>query len=326
MRIVMFGTGPFAVPTFERLLDSDTDEVVALITRPIDDPGQRRKSSPNPMRDAADRFNQRSSRQLPVLAPRNANAEEFVAQLRQLQADLLVVCDFGQILSADCLAAARLGGINLHGSLLPKYRGAAPGHWAIYKGEKRTGVSVIHMTGKLDGGPVLTRAETPIEPEETTETLEPRLAQLGVSPVLAAIEQLRSWDGQQPLGETQDPQAATRARRLRKEDALLKWHRPAHRLVDQIRAFQPWPGTFTLLPRSGNEPVRLLVLQARAIETSVPADFEPGQIVQSDSRTLQVATGQGLLSLERVQPAGKKAMPIDAFLRGNPLEVGQKLG
>ncbi len=326
MRIVMFGTGPFAVPSFERLLASQADHVVALVTRPIDDPGQRRKSSPNPMRDAADRFNLRSSTPLPVLAPRDANADAFVSELRSLQADLLVVCDFGQILSADCLATARLGGINLHGSLLPKYRGAAPIHWAIYKGEQRTGVAVIHMTGKLDGGPVLTQAETAIGAEETTETLEPRLAQLGVEPVLEAIEQLRHWDGQQTLGAIQDPAAATHARRLRKEDALLKWQRPARKLVDQIRAFQPWPGTYTLLPRSGGEPLRLLVLRAHAIETPVPAGCEPGQIVQIDSRALHVATGQGLLALEQVQPAGKKPMPIDAFLRGNPLKAGQKLG
>lgn len=328
MRIVMFGTGPFAVPTFVRLLQGDTDEVVALVTRPIDDPGQRRKSAANPMRDAAEAHNARSplERALPILAPVNANDAQFVSELSGWQPDLLVVCDFGQILSAECLASARLGGINLHGSLLPKYRGAAPIHWAIYKGETTTGVSVIHMTGKLDGGPVLTEAATPIAPTETTETLEPRLAQLGVDPVLKAIDLLRHWDGVSPLGHPQDPAAATHARRLRKEDALLNWKRSALQLANQIRAFQPWPGTYTLIPRNSGEPQRLIVLNATVAASETPAMSTPGEVVHVDPSSLQVATGAGVLALELVQPAGKKPMAIDAFLRGNPIKVGDRLG
>ncbi|MFM7740554.1 MAG: methionyl-tRNA formyltransferase, partial [Planctomycetota bacterium] len=186
MRIVMFGTGPFAVPTFEQLLKSPTDEVVALVTRPVDPSGQRRKSSANPTRDSALAHNASGVRAsevrasgvrsaaLPILVPLDANAAEFVAALRELKPDLLVVCDYGQILSNECLSTAPLGGINLHGSLLPKYRGAAPIHWAIYKGETTTGISVIHMTGKLDGGPILTRAAMAIAADDTTESIEPR--------------------------------------------------------------------------------------------------------------------------------------------------------
>lgn len=326
MRIVMFGTGPFAVPTFERLLASESDQVVALVTRPVGDSGQRRKSSANPTRDAAVGLNASCARPaaLPILEPVDANSAEFIATLTELKPDLLVVCDYGQILSSACLQTARLGGINLHGSLLPKYRGAAPIHWAIYKGETTTGVSVIHMTGQLDGGPVLTRAALAIAPDDTTESLEPRLALLGVAPVLEAIELLRHWDGSSPLGESQDPASATRARRLRKEDALLKWKRTAPELVNQVRAFQPWPGTYTQLPRAGGDPLRLIVLRATVVAGTTAPTAAPGEVVHVSQNSLHVATGSGLLALEQVQPAGKKPMAIDAFLRGNPIRVGDR--
>lgn len=326
MRIVMFGTGPFAVPTFEQLLRSPTVEVAALVTRPIEDAGQRRKSAANPMRDAATAFNNSSSCPAPlsILDPVNANAPEFIAALAEMKPDLLVVCDYGQILSSECLGTAPLGGINLHGSLLPKYRGAAPIHWAIYKGERVTGISVIHMTGKLDGGPILTRASMAIAADDTTESIEPRLAQLGVAPVLDAIEMLRNWDRNSPLGEPQDPAIATHARRLRKEDAALKWKRTAVQLANQVRAFQPWPGTYTQLQRPSGDPLRLIVLRAVAVHLQSPLSAAPGEVVHVTPNALHIATGSGLLALEQVQPAGKKPMPIDAFLRGNPIKAGDR--
>lgn len=326
MRIVMFGTGPFAVPTFEQLLKSQTNEVVALVTRPVDSSGQRRKSSANPTRDSATAFNASGVRSvpLPILEPLDANSAEFVTTLRELKPDLLVVCDYGQILSSECLGAAPLGGINLHGSLLPKYRGAAPIHWAIYKGETTTGISVIHMTGKLDGGPILTRASLAIAADDTTESIEPRLAQLGVAPVMEAIEMLRSWDRSSSLGELQDPSHATHARRLRKEDAVLKWKRTAMQLANQVRAFQPWPGTYAQLQRAGGEPLRLIVLRAVALHSESPTAATPGEVVHVAPSELHIATGSGLLALQQVQPAGKKPMPIDAFLRGNPIKVGDR--
>ena len=164
------------------------DEVAGLITRPIGDPGRRRKQSANPMRDAAEKSG------IPVHEPADINSAEAVELVRSLRPDLLVVCDYGQILSRDCLATAPLGGINLHGSLLPRYRGAAPVAWAIWRGETVTGVSVIHMTGQLDGGPVLTSVSLAIGPDETCAELEPRLARLGVAQVIDAIETLERWE------------------------------------------------------------------------------------------------------------------------------------
>ncbi len=314
MKLVMFGTGPFAVPTLEALLDSD-HQVLALVTRSIEDAGKRRKSAANPMRDLA------ITRDLAIYDPPDANACEFVGALKKWRADLFVVCDFGQILSTDCLAAARLGGINLHGSLLPKFRGAAPINWAIYRGDKTTGITVIHMTSKLDGGPILATAELPIGAHDTTADLEPRLSQLGVEPVLDSLRQLEIWDGTSPMGRPQDPQLVSTARRLRKEDGLVRWTRSAKQIERQIRAFQPWPGVYTNWQRnSSGEPLRLIINRAAVIPTDHVS--APGKAHSVERNKLLIETGNGLLSLLEVQPAAKKPMSIDAFLRGYAIAVG----
>lgn len=318
MRLIMFGTGPFAVPTFESLLDSE-HEVISLVTRPILDSGKRRKTSENPTRDVAE------ARGVPIVDPANVNEADSVAQLVQWNADLFVVCDFGQILSRDCLAAARLGGINLHGSLLPKYRGAAPINWAIYNGDPTTGVTIIHMTARLDAGPCLIKSETPIAPDETAEEIEPRLARLGVQPVHDSIQMLSQWDGQSPIGEIQDRALATKAPRLNKSDGLIDWNRSAIQIVNQIRAFQPWPRTFTHwhTPKL-KQPLRMIIHRAQAVSEE-PGDRQPGEVVVVDKARLVVQTGDGQLSIEQIQPAGKRLMPIEDFLRGQQPLVGERL-
>lgn len=321
LRIVMCGTGPFAVPSFSALLDAGYG-IPALVTRPVDQSAQRRKVPANPMRDAA------LARGIPVWEPPDINAPEFIRELAALRPDLLVVCDYGQILSPECLAVARLGGINLHGSLLPRYRGAAPVAWAIWRGETVTGVSVIHMTGLLDGGPVLQTASLGIGPDESCAELEPRLAALGVDPVLRAVRQLEEWDGTSPIGTIQDPQLATRARRLRKEDSLIRWNRTARQIHNQVRALQPWPGTWTAWQRRpGEAPLRIIVARTRLEEgTPDSATAEPGQVVQTGGNGIVVKTGGGLLSLTELQPAGKRLMSAAEFLRGYPLQPGTRLG
>ncbi len=311
MRLIMFGTGPFAVPTFESLLDSEHD-VVWLVTRPIADSGKRRKSAENPTRDVA------QQRGVEILDPVNVNDPEFVARLIDCHADLLIVCDYGQILSRECLAASRLGGINLHGSLLPKYRGAAPINWAIYHGDAVTGVTTIHMTAKLDGGPCLIKSETEIRPTETAEEIEPRLALLGVEPVLKSIAMLESWDGETPIGEKQDRQRATKAPRLQKSDGRIDWTRSATQIVNQIRAFQPWPGSFTSWDSTKlKQPLRLIVHRATAQEDD-SNQWRPGQVAIADKHQLVIQAGEGRVSIEQIQPAGKRAMPIEDFLERAP--------
>src|SRR5215831_5886852 len=212
VRIVVMGTGPFAVPMFEAILNSP-HRVLALVTRP-DRPSHRRDKSPvNPMREVA------RSRGMEVFEPESINSAESQQWLREREADLFVVCDYGQILSRETLSLARLGGINLHASLLPKYRGAAPINWAIYYGETETGVTVIHMTPQLDAGPALVQGLVAIEPAETAPQLEARLAKLGAGSVLEAIAKLTS--GESDRGIVQDPKLATKAPRLKKENGLV---------------------------------------------------------------------------------------------------------
>ena len=313
----MMGTGPFAVPTFQSLLASADHEVPALITRPPRGSGKK-APPPNPMQLVAEAAGLR------VEMPDSIKSDEANALLDELAADLFVVCDYGQILSNENLAKARLGGINLHASLLPAYRGAAPINWAIFDGCKESGITVIHMTPKLDGGPMLVQTVIPIEPAETTEQLEPRMADIGVAAVNQSIEMLSTWDGEAKIGTIQDKSAATKAPRLKKSDGNIDWTRTADQIVDQFRAFQPWPGTFThwLPSEEKTKPLRVVL----AGITAVACDPQtPGTAVATESG-LHIATGDGAVSVEQIQPAGKKLMPIDAFLRGYRVQPGDAFG
>lgn len=319
MQLVMMGTGPFAVPTFSSLLDSDWP-VRALVTRPTPAPRGRRKQPSNPMRDLA------QQRGLRILDPPDLNDEPSRRQLAQLEADLFVVCDYGQILSSQTLAVARLGGINLHGSLLPAYRGAAPVNWAIYDGQTRTGVTVLHMTPKLDAGPSLVERAIDIDPDETAFELEARLAQLGVAPVHEAIRLLEHWDGKTELGTVQDPGLASKAPRLTKQDGNVDWSRSAEQIKNQVRAFKPWPTSYTYLHQTdGGQPKRLILQRVSAVSQST-SGTAPGTIVQADAGQICVATGENILSIDQIQPSGKRAMRVDEFLRGHRVRSGDRFG
>lgn len=322
MRIVMMGTGPFAVPTFNALLESP-HEVVALVTRPVPPARGRGKSTSavNPMRDRGEQV------ELPIYEPDSVNAPEFQDTLKTLAADLFVVCDYGQILSRTTLTQASLGGINLHASLLPKYRGAAPINWALYHGERETGVTVIHMTPRLDGGPCLIQVAQPIDDTIDAIELEQVLAHLGVDAVLQAIDQLAAWDGLSPLGTPQEHQKASRAPRLTKHDGMVDWHRSAWQIRDQVRAFKPWPGTYTFWQHPKRGRVRLTIGQVSLAPLAQPTtDGVPaGTVVHVDKQHLVVACGSGFLQLEQVQPEGKKMLPVAEFLRGYMATVGDRL-
>ncbi len=317
MRIVMMGTGPFAVPTFHWLLDSPHD-VAVLVTRPTPAVRTRGRLPPNPMRELA------QQRGIQVLAPDDVNASAAEKQLASLRPDLLVVCDYGQILSPATLAVAPLGGINLHGSLLPKYRGAAPVAWAILQGETRTGVSVIHMTPRLDAGPCLVQRATAIGEDETAAELEVRLAGLGVEAVADAIGLLAGWDGSSPLGTPQDASRATRAPRLKKSDGLVDWSRRAAEIRNQVRALQPWPGTFTFWRRGGEKTQRMILNRVTLADA---ADGAPsGSVIRAAGDQLWIAAGQGAVAVQRMQPAGKRVMETAELLRGYPIRVGDTFG
>jgi methionyl-tRNA formyltransferase len=338
MRIVVLGTGPFAVPIFRSLLSS-RHEIAALITRPVKVAAPRAKQPANPMRDVAE------SHGLPVQTPQSINSEEGRRAIKSLEPELLVVCDYGQILSADVLALSPLGGINAHASLLPKYRGAAPIQWALFHGESETGVSVIHMTPRLDAGPILAVRSVRIGSEQTHPELERRLAELAVEPVHEAIGLLAKWDRKSPLGTPQDPTQATKAPRLTKEDGEVDWRRTAEQIRNQVRALKPWPGTYTFWQRPGREPLRIVIdnvsvlglgirAAARVAQlesmpdaaSSRDAGFDPGQVVVSDGKQLIVATGEGGLGIAAIAPAGKRHMTVAEFLRGYRIREGDVLG
>ena len=288
------------------------------------------------MRDLA------ASRDLAIHAPESINSDEGASLLAGLKPDLLVVCDYGQILSRDVLALAPLGGINLHASLLPKYRGAAPIHWAILSGETETGVSVIHMTPRLDGGPILAVRKTDIGSDETQPDLEARLADLGIEAVQEAIGLLEKWDRASSIGTLQDTQLATKAPRLKKEQGAIDWSKSAEQIRNHVRALKPWPGSYTFWHRAGHEPLRLVVdrvaVEAEgdsgqgtgdkasgSREAPGSSTTGPGLVVLSDGKRLHVATGDGVLSILTLQPAGKRHMTAEEFLRGYPLRAGEIL-
>jgi methionyl-tRNA formyltransferase len=315
LRIIMVGTGGFAVPTFRQLIESP-HQVLGLISKPVRPAHGRQVAEPHPMLEVARRHGVRA------FQPASINSPEAADLLQDLKADLLVVCDYGQILRDEILALATLGGVNLHASLLPKYRGAAPINWALYHGERQTGVTVIHMTRRLDGGPCLVQWSTDIRPTETAPELELRLAELGAGAVLEAIVILEKWDRSSPLGEPQDATLATRARRLTKADGQIDWQRPAVRIFDHVRAMKPWPGTFTNWYRGTEHKLRLIV---ESVEVTAADDPHPGEIIVADRTGILVGTGAGAIRILRLQPAGKRLMTAEEFLRGHGLSVGDRL-
>lgn len=320
MRIVMAGTGVFAEPTFETLL-AHPNLVVGLFTQPDRDPGHERGSTRQTgkgMKAIA------QAHGLPVFQPASINTPEGAAALRALQPDLLVIAAYGQILKESLLAVPRLGCINVHASLLPKYRGAAPINWAIYHGETITGVSVFRLTTGIDTGDILAQESTPIGPDETAGAVEARLAVLGAR--LAERIVLHMRDGVVPVGTKQDSTQATRAPRLTKEHGAIDWARGAAQVCCQVRAMQPWPTAYTFWHRAGQPPLRLIVTRAHPAP-SPTASLVPGQIVAERHDALLVGAGVGtLVEVLEVQPAGKRRMPAGDFLRGRRPLPGDRLG
>jgi methionyl-tRNA formyltransferase len=308
MRIVTLGTGPFAVPTLRALATSRHD-VLRMVTRPR----RGRRAEAPPMEVAARELG------IEVWQPETINAEDACATLRGLAADLLVVCDYGEILKPPALAAARLGGINLHGSLLPKYRGAAPVQWAVLNGDAETGNTVIQMTPGLDAGPCLGVDRVAIDPDETAGELEARLSQLGAGLVLRVVDELEAG---RTTPQVQDKRAASKAPRLEKEHGLVDWSREATAIKNQVRALDPWPRAFTHWQRGAGAPLRLILHRVQALDAS--PGHPPGTVVESGSRLI-VAAGQGALAVLQLQPSGKRVMAAPEFLRGYGLKPGDHL-
>jgi methionyl-tRNA formyltransferase len=330
MRIVMLGTGTFAEPTFEALLTAG-EEVVGLVTQPDRDAGAKRGSTRQTGKGMAHIAREAG---VPVAQPESINSPDGLAQLRAFTPDLAVVAAYGQILKPDVIATPRLGMINVHASLLPKYRGAAPVAHAILNGETRTGVTILRIVPGLDAGHMLAQDAIDILPDETAGELEARLAPLGAKLALDVVRRMKAGP---VAGEKQDPEIAKKfkAPKLTKEMGLIDWSQPAEKISRQVRAMQPWPTAFTyfhrpgLSVRPGRGPVRVIVnravpfgknpLACRPVGTPYLYTPEPG-------RLLIQAGDDDFVSVLELQPAGKKRMLAEEFLRGYPLSLGYLFG
>jgi methionyl-tRNA formyltransferase len=327
MRLVMMGTGLFAEPTFEALLASP-HSVVGLVTQPDRVAGAERGSTRQTGRGMKTIAQEHG---LPVLQPESVNTPEGVSALQALQPDLLVVAAYGQILSRDVLAVPPYGGINVHASLLPKYRGAAPIAWAIYHGEKHTGVTIIKMSVSLDAGDMLAQEAIDVGPDETAGEVEGRLAPLGARLALQVIEQIQNGTMQ---GRKQDPSLVTKAPKLKKEHGLIDWNRTCEQVCNQIRAMQPWPSPYTFLHRQRQLPFRLIITLAVPFPVRYDPAVPPGSIVLEPRlpKSLLVTAGlidpeaRSVVEINELQPAGKRRMTAEEFLRGHKLQAGDRFG
>jgi len=303
VRAVFLGSGGFAIPSFEALMQAG-HEVVALVTQPDKQKGRGRGVASPPLKPVA------QSRGVPVLQPRRVREPAAQAAIAALRADIHVVVAYGQILPLSLVELPRHGSVNVHASLLPRYRGAAPIQWAIARGETETGVSTMRLDAGLDTGPVFLRRSLPIGPDETSGELEPRLAALGARLLL---ETLAGLEADALVPAAQDPADASLAPILHKEDGRLHWSQPAAELACRVRGFNPWPGGFTTW-KDG----RLAVWRARAVAASGPP--EPGLIQGRDGDALLVSCASGSLALLEVQAEGRRRMSGAAFAAGARLE------
>lgn len=311
-RVVFMGTPAFAVPSLEAVAALPGIEIVSVVTQPDRPVGRGQAVQPSAVKTRAMALG------LSVWTPENLKSAEAQQTLRDLAPDVLVVVAYGEILRRTVLEIPPHGAINVHASLLPRHRGAAPIAGALLAGDAETGVTIMRMDVGMDTGPMLATGAIPILPHHTGGTLTEALSHLGAA-LLA--ETLPRWLAGELVPQEQNHEAATATKLIRKEDGKLDWQRPAHDLVNQVRAFDPWPGTFTTWK---GQPLK--VLQATALPTTadLPA-ATPGMVVERDG-TLAIATGEGWLHPESLQLPGKKPMPLAAFTNGYRDFVGSVLG
>src|SRR6266540_799857 len=313
-RIVFMGTPEFAVPSLQALLDADpgtVGQVVGVVTQPDRPKGRGRQLAPPPIKVLAQRAG------LPLVQPLKMKDPAFLDTLRSWTPDLIAVTAFGRILPPVVLDLPSMGCVNVHGSLLPKYRGAAPIHCAIINGETETGITTMLMDAGMDTGPVLLQETVPILPMETAGELAARLAPIGGRLLVKTISGLK--DGTlTPI--PQDHSRATLAPLLKKEDGMLRWDEEATALANRIRGLTPWPGAFTYY---GEE--RWQIWRAEPTNPGC-AMAEPGVILEATKEAIRVAAGKGALLIRELQPASGKRLSVKQYLAGHPVKTGSRLG
>ena len=308
LRIVFMGTPDFAVPSLQALL-AGSDQVVAVICQPDKARGRGKVLSPPPVKVLAEQHG------LPVLQPDSVRKEPFLDQMRQLAPDLLVVVAYGKILPGALLQLPRLGAINVHGSLLPKYRGAAPIQWAVINGETKTGITIMQMDEGMDTGDILLTVPVTIGPQETAGELFERLSRLGGDTLVSAIGQFKEGRLDRI---PQDHSQASSAPMLSKDMGHLDWTLSARQLHCLIRGLDPWPSAYGFI---NGKRCRFFAPEVVPIRATDP----PGTICRADNQGLLVATGEDCLRIHDIQPEGKKRMEVETCLRGFRIEPGTRI-
>jgi len=308
MRIVFMGTPDFAVPSLEALLKSD-DPIVGIVTQPDRPKGRGQRLFPSPVKVVAQREG------IPLLQPMKMKDPSFMTELSAWKPDVIVVAAFGRILPPSILSLPPGGCINVHGSLLPKYRGAGPLQWALINGEAETGITTMLMDEGMDTGAMLLQEAITIGSEDTAGTLSPRLAELGGRLLVETLTRLKAGT---LTPRAQDHDKATLAPLLKKEDGIINWTMPATSIANRIRGLTPWPGAYTFSKMN-----RWTISRASVLDEATTLD--PGQITALAKDAIHVATGVGVLAIRELQPANGRRMPAAQYLAGHPLQIGMQL-
>ncbi|GAB7028128.1 methionyl-tRNA formyltransferase [Geotalea toluenoxydans] len=307
MRIIFMGTPEFACPTLQKLIDRK-EEVVAVITQPDRPRGRGQQTLSPPVKVLAEQHG------IPVMQPVKVRVPEVVESIRELAPDLIVVVAFGQILPKSLLDIPPYGCINVHASLLPRWRGAAPLNWCIIDGDTETGVTTMMMDVGLDTGDMLLKKTTPIDPDENTQSLHDRLSIIGADALAETLDLLNAG---KLVREKQDDALTCYASMLKKEDGLIDWSRDPRSVKNLVRGMTPWPGTYTFLDGK-----MLKVYRVRIAE----GEGEPGTVIGAGRQGLEVACAGGSVIIEELQLEGKKRLPAGDFLAGYKIATGAKLG
>ncbi len=307
--IVFMGTPQIAAATLEQLLEGP-DPVVGVVTQPDRPVGRGQKSAPSPVRKVA------GAHGIPVIAATKIRTPEFLETLRSWRPEIIVVVAYGRILPKTILELAPRGCLNVHYSLLPKYRGAAPAAWTIINGEHEAGVTTMQLVEKMDAGKIYLQEAAPLAADETTGSLQAKLTPLGARLLLETLQRLK--DGTLVARE-QDESRATLAPILKKEDGLIDWTHPSEVIERRVRGLDPWPGSYTYL--NGK---MLKVHRAKIISGDTARN--PGEVVRADSGGFWIAAGSGVIALDEVQLENKKKLPAAEFIKGARIKAGDRLG
>ena len=312
LNIIFMGTTELARTSLEALSRDDSLHIATVVTQPDRPKGRHLKPQFSPVKEMA------LAADLPLLQPERARSEDFIAQLKELQPDLIAVAAYGQILPPSILDTPRFGCINVHASLLPKYRGAAPIQWAILNDEVETGVTIMKMNAGLDTGDMLTRVTTPVRPEDDARTLQDRLAQLGAELLVRTIPDYVSG---KIAPRPQPSSGVSYARKITREDGCMDWSQPARALWNRVRALAPWPGAYTLFSEEGRP--RLLKLWSAKIDDS---SGEPGRVLSADKTGIVVGCGRQALRILILQLESGRRLTTQEFLAGHELKAGRRFG